>query len=395
MKKRVLFVSHDAGLYGAQQSLLSLVLGLSCDYFEPYVVVPRAGLLSVALESRGIPVFTREIKHWITTPEKRGECKFVELLRRMRGLRGRAWAIAKLIEKLGIDVVYTNTITVLEGAVAARQTRKPHVWHAREQVKGNKQLCFPMPGNLIPYIMAYLSERIIVNSDYLRCTYALPAIKRKVKTVHNGIDVDEYAIDKAAAREDVRRELNVPSDSKLVVSIGTITPRKGQLLLLNAITHVLKRIDQVVVLLVGDGDDHYHSELREFIAANGLDGTVRMVGWRTDVKEILASADVMVVAAEEEPFGRTVIEAMAVGVPIVSTKCGGPEEILAGGVGRLVEKGDAKALGQHICDVLLDIDIAENMVERGLERAVMMYGVDAYVSRVGKVITESMEGYGG
>ena len=85
----------------------------------------------------------------------------------------------------------------------------------------------------------------------------------------------------------------------------------------------------------------YESELRHTVADLGLDDAVHFLGERDDIFRVLAGIDVLLVPSTEEPFGRTVIEAMAMGVPVIATDAGGPAEIIRDGVDGLVLPPDA------------------------------------------------------
>ena len=168
---RILFVSHDSSLYGAQLSLLGLLERLDRSRFDPWVVAPYEGQLTEAIRALNISLSILPIVHWIASG-KAAENTWIHRVRTLAtGLRGRVWALAHLIERNDIDIVYTNTVTCLEGALAARITGRPHVWHLREQVKGNSQLRSIVPAFLIPWIVHALSRRTLVNSRHLYRAY--------------------------------------------------------------------------------------------------------------------------------------------------------------------------------------------------------------------------------
>lgn len=140
----ILFISHDAALFGAQRMLLALLQGLDRVHFSPYLLVPGKGDLVDAVHDLGIPVFEKHLEHWapcINMMKGRGRLSY--LAHMLRGLRARSWAIARLIERHGIDLIYTNTVTCIEGAVAARMMKKPHlcIFMSRSRVTANCCRC--------------------------------------------------------------------------------------------------------------------------------------------------------------------------------------------------------------------------------------------------------------
>ena len=167
----VLFLSHDSSLYGAQLSLLGLLSRLNQCEIGSRVVAPYAGPLTEAITDLGIPVDVRLIKHWIAAGNGAKNSRLKIAYDFFSGLKPRVWALAKLIERYDIDIVYTNTVILIEGALAARITGRPHVWHLREQISDNSQLISPVPAWIVSRIVGRLSARVIVNSRYLGQAY--------------------------------------------------------------------------------------------------------------------------------------------------------------------------------------------------------------------------------
>ena len=388
MKKvRVLFVSHDSSLYGAQLSLLGLLEKLDRSRFEPWVVAHSEGPLIEAIRSLNIPVTIRPIVHWIASGKAAEKSWFYRSKTLARGLRSRAWALAHLIELNGIDLVYTNTVTCIEGALAAKMTNRPHIWHLREQVRGNSQLRTVVPEFLLPWVINALSTRILVNSHYLYRAFAYYPLREKLTVVYNGIDPERFDINHEKASYTLRSELNLPLNSKVVAIIGSIIPRKGQLLFVNAASHLVSSIPDVAFLVVGEGPPDYVQLVKNRVQVHGLKMNFHFVGSRNDIPKILAGVDLLVIAADEEPFGRTVIEAMAAGVPVVSTKCGGPEEIILDGItGLLVSTDNPIEAANAIERILNDPEFASNLIKAGKDRLNNLFTLRAYTDNVQSVL---------
>lgn len=386
---RALFLSHDSSLYGAQRSLLGLLSRLDRTEVDAMVVAPHDGPLNDAIADLGIPVTVRRVVHWIAAGVDTRKSRLQISRDCLSGLKARVWALARHIERNQIDVVYTNTVISIEGALAARVTRRPHIWHLREQVSGNSQLKSSVPAWLVPHVVGRLSARAIVNSCYLGQAYARGEIKTKLSVIYNGVDPMPFDLDRAEAARSVKAELGLNFAARLVVLIGTVIPRKGQMLFARAAARVARSSPDSVFLIVGEGDADYIREIKAFGVSAGIAKSLRFLGWRDDIPRLLAAADVLVVAADEEPFGRTVIEAMAAGTPVVSTRCGGPEEIVIDQVtGLLVHRRDVASLARAIEHIICDPANAAQMSHAGRARIDEHFTLDAHAEHVQTVIAE-------
>src|SRR3569623_2367815 len=116
---KTLFITHDCGMYCAQKSLLKLIEGLDRNLIEPYQISPNRGLLTDRCAALQTQVFIKPMHHWILPSSQYMYSYFGLLGWILRGLRSRVWAIATLAQRIGIDVIYTNTVTVHKGALAA------------------------------------------------------------------------------------------------------------------------------------------------------------------------------------------------------------------------------------------------------------------------------------
>jgi glycosyltransferase involved in cell wall biosynthesis len=379
---RILFVSHDSSLYGAQLSLLGLLESLDRNRFYPLVVVPYEGQMTEALCALNIPFHILPIVHWIASEKTKNT--WIHRVRTFTpGLRGRVWTFAHLIERNNIDIVYTNTVTCLEGALAAKITGRPHVWHLREQVKGNSQLSSIVPAFLIPWIVHILSWRALVNSRHVYRAYYNYPFRRKLGVVYNGVDPVKFDIDRTEASCSLRTELDLPLNYKIVVIIGSIIPRKGLLLFVDAAYRLISSMPDVTFLVVGEGPSDYKQLVQNRVQEYGLNKSFRFVSWRRDIPRVLAGVDLLVIAAEEEPFGRTVIEAMAAGVPVVSTRCGGPEEIILNEIsGLLIPSRNSSEMAVAIKRILSDPEFATNLVKAGKDRLNQKFTLQAYTDNV-------------
>jgi len=162
----------------------------------------------------------------------------------------------------------------------------------------------------------------------------------RIHAIENGIDGEAVAREATSAREAVRAEWGLAPDEPCVLSLGRLSPEKGQDTLLAA--WVRLALPRGALVLVGDGASRAGLEAA---AAAARPGSVRFVGWRTDPWRCLGAADVLVLPSRTEGLPLALLEAMAAGIPVVATRVGGmPEALHEGRCGRLVPPDDPGAL---------------------------------------------------
>jgi glycosyltransferase involved in cell wall biosynthesis len=356
----VLIVAHDSQLYGAQRSLLDILSRFDRNRFSPIVLAPYPGPFTEALDVLGIPYFCGWVKRWIFEPRT---LTFRELLRRpwrifrhpyslaivsFLSLAPRLLRIARLIHRHRITLVYSNTLTVLDGALVARLCRLPHVWHLREQVAGNQDLTFPFSVNWMPAFILRMSTLVIVNSFALKHEIFGDPSPAKVRVIHNGIDLERY---RYALPIPIIHEC--PQSERIIAICGAVQERKDIQTFVRAAFRLHEIHPDVHFLVIGQGQGAYFQLVKQQAANQGLGRCIHFLGYRSDIPEIFARIDILVSAAKIEPFGRTIIEAMAAGKPVVATRSGGPEEIIEDGVsGFLVDVGDDAAMAVRLAELL-------------------------------------------
>ena len=154
----------------------------------------------------------------------------------------------------------------------------------------------------------------------------------------------------APSRAAARARLGLPADAFVVAGVGRLVPIKGFDLLVEALPALAARVPSAHALLIGDGEERAALEARA--AALGVGARLRITGAVTDVGGVLAAADVLAAPSRNEGMGRVLVEAMAIGLPVVGTTVGGiPDVIVDGECGRLVAPDDAAALAGALADL--------------------------------------------
>lgn len=165
----------------------------------------------------------------------------------------------------------------------------------------------------------------------------------RVQRLYNRIDlaaVMDAQVDRGAARE----HLGLPADAWVIGNVGRLHPDKDQATLIRGFAAALPELPERSLLVIM-GTGRLESQLKELVRELGLDEKVRFLGQIKDGKRYFKAFDLFALTSDHEPFGMVLLEAMAAGVPLVSSDCGGAKEIVAG-VGGLFPLSDAKALAQ-------------------------------------------------
>jgi glycosyltransferase involved in cell wall biosynthesis len=202
-------------------------------------------------------------------------------------------------------------------------------------------------------------HRIICVSDANRrdVIEECPAAAAKLRTVYNG--VDPSAFPSQPDRQRVREELGITSGPVLVV-IARLTEQKGHRYLLQTIPSLLKTWPQLCCVFVGEGE--LHDALHRMAIGLGVEQACRFVGVRDDIADVLAAADVVVLPSLSEGFPFVLLEALAMGCPVVASRVNGvPELIEDHTTGLLVPPRDPQALAAAIREILSDPTAASKM----------------------------------
>ncbi|WKZ32181.1 MAG: glycosyltransferase family 4 protein [Thermodesulfobacteriota bacterium] len=380
-KIKILFISHSSAFYGAEQSMFFLLRHMDRGVFEPVVVLPGGkGALVDKLDGLGLKKIVLEAPtSWIrpAAPLEAAAGLVSEL--KLVG------PLVNLIRDESIDIVYTNTMTRISGAIAARLAGKPHVWHIREVLKDHP-LRSPFSIDATFGIVECLSDRLITNSKSVAAQFP-SAPEGKVSVVYNAVDTGAFVSAKPAGK--LRNELGIGQDCPLVGIIGTIHRHKNHEDLLNAFAHLKKDESKAKLLIIGQPDREYKPVLLELIERHSLGDSVKFVDFRNDMPEVFSELDIIVVASLGEPFGRTTIEAMAAGKPVVATNTGASPEIVVDGVtGLLVPVRAPDRMAEAIMRILGDPALAERMGAAGRERVLNVFTKENYISGIESVFRE-------
>lgn len=332
-------IAHPgAELYGSDRVMLETVAALRDHGWRVVLATPTDGPLLAAARALGADTLVLEVpvlRKTLLKPHRLAAFA----AQAVRGAR----AIDGLLRRVRPDVLYVSTLTIPLWAPRARSMGIPALVHVHESERGANML-------LRRAIAAPLhaADRVLVNSRHsLRSLLeAAPRLATRSAVIYNGVAGPESVV---PPRPELRGGLRV-------VYVGRLSPRKGVDVALAAVAKlraqgVPARLD--VVGGVFGGYEWYERELREKVAALGLEQDVSFHGFRPSVWPVLANSDVAVVPSRlEEPFGNTAVEALLAGRAVVVSDVGGLGEAVDGFPTALkVRPDDAEALAAALADV--------------------------------------------
>lgn len=217
----------------------------------------------------------------------------------------------------------------------------------------------------------------------------------KIRRIPNGIDLERF--ERRARSFDTQRFRRLSGiKGRLVVGIaGELREHKGQEDFLRAAHLVSARFTDVDFVIAGEDQSarrEYRARLERLTAELELQTRVHFTGWLEDVTSLLPALDIFVSSSRVEPFGLVMVEAMAVGLPVVATATGGAREIVEDGrTGKLVPVGDVEKLAEAIYSLLTNEREREGMGALGLERARRHFSLERMVTETEALYREVLD----
>lgn len=181
----------------------------------------------------------------------------------------------------------------------------------------------------------------------------------RIVIVHSGIALEDI---RRSDRLGVRARLGLTPDALVAANVAALVEHKDHPTLLRAAAHLAGRHPQLHWVVAGEGPER--TALEELRRTLGLEDRVHLLGYLPDPARLVRDADLFVMSSREEGLGTSVLDAMALGIPVASTEAGGLPEMLGHGAGALAPPGDPLALAAAVARVLEDPDFARSIVAR-------------------------------
>jgi glycosyltransferase involved in cell wall biosynthesis len=380
---KVIVFSHNLCYEGASISLKELVLGLAHRQVVTLRVVTfEDGPLRAEYESHGIPVqVVPGVLHKIST---------------LRRLSIEVERLALIIQASGASLVFVNTLLNFPAILAAERAEVPSIWNPRESEPWDSYFRFlPDPVAQRAIAAIGLPRKVVFVAHATRMVWKDFDVQGNFEVIHNGINLNRFP-----SRNDVgericcRNALGLQADSIAILCVGTLCDRKGQMDLVEAFAYLPETIaKRVRILLVGDDHGHYAEAIRNRCRSLPLNvcGNVQLFPSTEAIADFYAAADLFVLSSRVESFPRVVLEAMAFGLPIITTPVFGVLEQVAEGENALFyPPGDSSLLAKQIEQLVGDETLRGRMSQSSLQRISQMTTFDEMVNAYASICREAV-----
>ena len=369
----VFYQSSPRHLYGGQLDILRFFERYDPARMSPVILAPAEGPFVERVRALGLPARVAPLP--------------AELARTGGALlHGSAWdrirqstlltpwslRLARWLRSIGAQALYANNRrAVLTLGLAAHLARTPIFWHIKQDLDR---------GRLDALAMRLMTRAAACSRDVQRAFQQRhPAYARRIGYIPNGVPLERFS----RPGPDLRPELGIPPDARVVGLVGSITPRKGVDLFVEAAQRLARGFPDAHFLLAGDAPDAYQAFKQAMLArARPLmdAGRFHAPGWIEDTPALYRTLDALALPSRAEGFGLVIIEAAAAGVPAVRSASGGrTETTLDGETGFVVPIDDLDALTDRLAQLLADDGLRLRMGQAARAYALANFSLDRFV----------------
>jgi glycosyltransferase involved in cell wall biosynthesis len=354
---KVLFVHGVTEMGGAERDLLRIVERLPSRGYEPRVACPDHGPLVKELSDRGVLHRTLRLPPW----------------RKLFAFRQRTISVRQLqdiIHNHPPAILHVNDMWWVPHTLrAAAGTGIPVAAHVRQEIE---------PAKVRRYELHRADMVFAVSRAVLEALEEGGVPRHRLCLLHSGVEpgtTNDQAI--------LARHLGLPATARIIGTVANLFPRKGFDIMLRALPTILAAVPDMQYVIIGGGDAEYKAALRRLVSELGVGGHVHFLGYQKSVEPYLAGFELYVHPALMEGFGLAVLEAMALGKPVVATRTGGLPEIVDNGTtGILVSAGDTAALAGAVISLLTDPARASSMGRAGKKRASECFSLEGMMAQL-------------
>jgi glycosyltransferase involved in cell wall biosynthesis len=379
-KYKIAYVIDGLSMGGAERLMVPILKHLNRTDFDAYICALQSkdgNPMAEEIRALGIPVDCLEIKH----------------LRDLNTLP----RLIKYLKRMGADLVHTQLeFANILGTISAKCLRLPSVCTIHVMPSLDIKTKSKLHQKLEWFVLKYFCDRVISVSEEAR-EYHLHisgAYPDQVATIYNGIDLSGFlSLDWELERVNVREELGIPMDAKVLTTVAVLRPQKGIQYMIRALPAVLASNPNAYYLIVGDGP--HRSTLIEEVRKAKVNDRVIFAGMRKDVPRLLSASDIFVLPTLTEALPTVLAEAMAAKLPIVASRVGGiPEMINNKQNGCLVEPEDLAGLANACMHLLNDAKERATLGAEGWNIVNQKFNIERQVDKLEELYMNQLRAYG-
>jgi glycosyltransferase involved in cell wall biosynthesis len=375
-KYRILHVIDHLGSGGAQEAVCQLVKYSQAERFQPEVVVLHGfGHYWEVLRSWGVPVRT-------LVPQGFARAAIPVIFLRL----------FLLLARNRYDIVHTHLIgaNVLAAPLAALYRVPVRFTHdqTHDDVRG-----YSFVHRWLDTLANRLNHHVIAVSSSIRTFLCRQenVSADKISVIYNSVDLLRFSPKSdPGAKQEARHKWGLPAEALIVGGVGRLHYQKNFPLFLQVAAEVCARLPQALFVIAGEGPER--AALEEMSRRLGLASRVRFLGFVKEMPELYQALDLLVLTSHFEGTPLTVLEAMAMGVPVVASQVDGVEEVLENGRdGILVPPGNKDLFVKEICRVLQGRSLRQRLSQAGQEKARRQFSAEAMVRQVESLYLKYLE----
>ncbi len=321
--KKILIIHSSNDHYGASKVLINIIDVFINNGFDIYLMLPNNGPLNdnQIIKKTNLKVINLGVfrKKYFT---------FFGLINRLYFIIKSSFYIKKFLKRNQIDLVYTNTSTLISPSIAAKFAGIPSMFHIHEIPNGN-----PIYSRFITAFLNIFPREIICVSKSVYDFWIINGLKKsKAKIIYNGFNIKKS------------KSKALSNDKIVFTSISRIIPYKGHSLLIRIFEMLCKKNKNIYLQIIGDTLPEYQKYLNELkldIKKRGLNNKIKFLGFRDDVISILDKSNFFIhTPLSPDPLPTVIFEAISCRTPIITNNLGGAFEILDHGKNGLIIKND-------------------------------------------------------
>jgi glycosyltransferase involved in cell wall biosynthesis len=289
----------------------------------------------------------------------------------------------RILKKRKVNILCTHDYkSNFVGLIAGKMARANIVstFHGRTSNDFKIILYEQLDNIILPHF-----DRIICVSDYIKNQLSASSIlEDKLIVIRNAIDTTKFVHTSIRDCNSLREEFDLPRNAKIIITIGRLSREKGQKYLIMAFSELMKGgVNNLFLMIVGDGPEK--KNLNDLIQRLNLAGKIFLLGMRKDVPRLLKQTDIFVLPSLKEGLPMVLLEALALGKPVIATKVGGIPELINDGVnGMLIAPGTEKSIYDGLCYLLQDEGKVREFQNSALISVKEKYDIKSYIGKLRK-----------